>query len=110
MNTSEELKCGIFTSALFAPTNLGKRLCLNLSRLIGHASKWHSYEKIVDKLKDNLKNETPTNRILDAIRIASDDIVTICHGDCWVNNILFRYQRDSPNDAVFVSIRREIIL
>ncbi|CAD7091514.1 unnamed protein product [Hermetia illucens] len=105
LTASALLKRGIFSSVTLTPNNIGKGLCMNASRLIGHASKWHGYEKIMDRLQDCHKNETLDDKILDTIRPSSDDILTICHGDCWVNNFLFKYKEDSPIDAVFVDFQ-----
>ncbi|XP_037921006.1 uncharacterized protein LOC119657908 isoform X2 [Hermetia illucens] len=103
--TSAQLKRGIFSSVSLGPNNIGKLLYMNASRLIGHASKWHGYEKIMDKLQYCYKNETLVDKILDTIRPSQNDILTICHGDCWVNNFLFKYNEDSPIDAVFVDFQ-----
>ncbi|CAD7091513.1 unnamed protein product [Hermetia illucens] len=105
LTASAQLKRGIFSSVSLTPTNMGKPLYMNVSRLVGHASKWYGYEKIVDKLQDCYKNETLVDKILDTIRPSPDDILGICHGDCWVNNFLFKYKEDLPIDAVFVDFQ-----
>ncbi|CAD7091482.1 unnamed protein product [Hermetia illucens] len=47
--------------------------------------------------------------VLSSIALCVEDIRTVNHGDLWVNNIMFRYDNGTPNDALFVDFQGSFV-
>ncbi|XP_064120857.1 uncharacterized protein LOC135225483 isoform X2 [Macrobrachium nipponense] len=51
----------------------------------------------IESLRPNLREDMIT-------KMQSDTFGSICHGDCWSNNILFRYEDEEPVEVMLVDL------
>lgn len=58
----------------------------------------HRREEIMDKLNAFL-NDNVFFRTMSELAAAQGPLTVFCHGDCWINNILFRDQQDSETEV-----------
>lgn len=75
----------------------------NLQSFTDHIDKIPEYEEIVKKLRKLDFNEF-VGQVAKAIELSNEDTLVLGHGDMWVNNLMFKYDGDSPTDIVMVSI------
>lgn len=76
----------------------------NLEELVCSSKKWPGFEKITPKLQRILNNYTENLIKIGAQR--PGEFCVLNHGDLWVNNIMFKYDKltKKPIDVVFVDL------
>ncbi|MCL4124290.1 UNVERIFIED_CONTAM: hypothetical protein GTU68_037107, partial [Idotea baltica] len=58
-------------------------------KMIKHLKQYEKQYKWLENLKENVMDT-----FLDLIKESPENMRVICHGDCWNNNVLFRYNED----------------
>ncbi|XP_046834812.1 uncharacterized protein LOC124431225 [Vespa crabro] len=61
----------------------------------------HRREEIMEKLNAFL-NDNVFFRTMSELAAAQGPLTVFCHGDCWINNILFRDQQDSETEDIYL--------
>lgn len=65
--------------------------------------KWTGFDEISRKL--DAWQDTAFDRACDAHAYDSNDFLVLCHGDLWINNIMYKYDGNgSPIDVIIVCI------
>ncbi|GBP79724.1 hypothetical protein EVAR_49423_1 [Eumeta japonica] len=57
--------------------------------------------KVVTDVSAKLKLEELASTVIDRMNefVKATDYSVLCHGDCWTNNMLFKYQEETPKDV-----------
>ncbi|KAL5278005.1 hypothetical protein ACFFRR_002945 [Megaselia abdita] len=75
----------------------------NLDELADIIEPWLGYGEISDKLRDIEQNFS--SRISKCVENRPDGIKVLNHGDLWINNVLFKYEKDTPKDLSFIDLQ-----
>ncbi|XP_050696772.1 uncharacterized protein LOC126985666 [Eriocheir sinensis] len=82
---------------------MGTVFYTNMKTGMAMAQKINGYEKVVDWLK---KHARQTNDLLKKCLKSTSDFNVVCHGDCWNNNILFKYDESGkPVDVRLLDLQ-----
>lgn len=76
--------------------------CSNMDALTAEVSGWEGFEtyaKKLERLKKNLLNNA--YKVFDN---KAGEMKVLIHGDLWLNNIMFQYERGKPIDSILVRI------
>lgn len=77
--------------------------------LVDMARTWSGYEEIAKKLENHLQNLR--SKLSQMQKLHENEFHVLNHGDMWVNNMMFRYNknnRQQPVDVVFVDFQMSI--
>ncbi|XP_063825607.1 uncharacterized protein LOC135075178 [Ostrinia nubilalis] len=92
----EEIKKACYFDVQYADVELMPKSLFSYYEVSVNVVKDASAKK---KLQDNISNVL---RILHKCAMPDTKYSTICHGDCWNNNILYKYQKSRPVDVMFI--------
>lgn len=98
------LQQGIFSSTRLKSERFQKFSQQNLQSFTDHIDKIPEYEEIVKKLR-KLDFKEFVERVAKAIELSNEDTLVLGHGDMWVNNLMFKYDEDSPTDIVMIDFQ-----
>ncbi|XP_072749880.1 uncharacterized protein [Anoplolepis gracilipes] len=86
------------------PPELSGYFILSTTHLAREMANWPGMKKYADKIAKIADNIYQMG--IDAAKYCEDDFNVINHGDCWVNNMMFRYDNDGkPIDHIFVDFQ-----
>ncbi|XP_011633621.1 uncharacterized protein LOC105424846 [Pogonomyrmex barbatus] len=86
------------------PPEMSNFFIMGTKALATEIRNWPEGKKYADKI-DKLADHVYKIGI-DACKLSEDEFNVINHGDCWVNNMLFRYDNDgNPIDHIFVDFQ-----
>lgn len=80
-------------------------LNININSLASKVETWEGYEHFAQKLRKLAP--TALDRMIEIVTPKKNSLNVLNHGDCWVNNILFRYSPESGQveDVRFVDFQ-----
>lgn len=82
---------------------LGKYFVRMFEELGEEVKHWPGYETYGEKLVELSKVVVP--QVIEAIETKPGQFRVLCHGDCWINNVLFKYDdQGSVQDACLVRL------
>jgi thiamine kinase-like enzyme len=84
----------MYSEGLYRNTKEGRDHIKNyfeksMNALASNIEKWSGYERYSDRIRRLIP--TAVDQIMEAIEPNKNSLNVLNHGDCWVNNILFRY-------------------
>ncbi|CAL1685860.1 unnamed protein product [Lasius platythorax] len=101
-NQKQMFSRGIFSSE--HPPEMSEFFVLSIKHLAKEMANWPEFKKYsekVAKLADHIYKVG-----IEACKFSEDDFNVINHGDCWVNNMMFKYNNDGkPIDHIFVDFQ-----
>ncbi|KAJ9583831.1 hypothetical protein L9F63_026840 [Diploptera punctata] len=73
--------------------NSGKHIKTNMEALASVVETWEGYEKYAESLRKI--SLTALEKMVEIVMPKKDGFNVLNHGDCWVNNMLFRYNSET---------------
>lgn len=98
LHNSDPACMDMYSEGLYKDTEEGRErthahLSYNLQNLASRIEKWPGYEPCADKIREMIP--TATDQMIKFLQPKKDSLNVLNHGDCWVNNIMFHYSKET---------------
>jgi len=101
-NQKQMYSRGMFNSE--HPPEMGAFFVLGVKQLAEEMANWPEFKKYSEKITTLADHIYQIG--IEACKFSEDDFNVINHGDCWVNNMMFKYNDDGkPIDHIFVDFQ-----
>ncbi|KMQ87508.1 hypothetical protein RF55_13191 [Lasius niger] len=101
-NQKQMYSRGIFNGE--CPPEMSEFFVLGVKHLAEEMANWPEFKKYSEKIAKLADHIYKVG--IEACKFSEDDFNVINHGDCWVNNMMFKYNDDGkPIDHIFVDFQ-----
>jgi len=98
LHNSDPACMELYSEGFFKDTEEGRErtnahLSYSLQNLASRIEKWPGYEPCAEKIKKMIP--TAADQMTKLVQPKKDSLNVLNHGDCWVNNIMFHYSKNT---------------